>query len=63
MTKYLNTRELCEVFGLSRSTVEIICKQKGSKAFKTGDTARSEWRCSEEDFKQMLMSASERWKK
>lgn len=54
--------ELSQMFGISRTQVIILCRTKGSPAFKAGDSRRAPWLCFPSEFKRWRTQQAEKWK-
>lgn len=58
----LGVYELAKRFGMSPNTVRVLCRKKGSPAFKAGLTEKSSWKCDTEKFERFLVELAERSK-
>ena len=62
MEKAMTVRELSETFGVSYNQCIIICKIKGSPAYKSGVGRTSPWLCMPSKFEEFMQKNAEKWK-
>lgn len=62
MGRALTIPELCETFGVSKDSMYILCRTKGSPAFKSGSGRTSHWVCFPDDMKTFMQKISEPFK-
>lgn len=60
--KAMNTAELSDMFGISKNQVIILCKIKGSPAFRAGNSKKAPWLCFPSEFKKWRLHQAEAWK-
>lgn len=54
--------DLSKMFGISKHQIIILCRTKGSPAFKAGDSNKAPWLCFPSEFKRWRIQQAERWK-
>lgn len=62
MEKAMTVKELCENFRLSYGQCLVICKTKGSPAYKSGLGKTASWLCMPSKFEAFMQKNAEKWK-
>jgi len=58
----MGIKELSKTFGISESNIVVLCRTKGSPAYKTGEGKKARWMCFPSDFKKWRIEQAEKWK-
>lgn len=58
MEQALDVARLSEMFGMSKKTIYVVCRTKGSPAYKAGTGRTSHWVCFPSEMKAFLQKLS-----